>query len=187
MCRGNVASLADLKGKKVRSFGGSLDDLIAAVGAQPVGLPFGEVYALGRVVDCAITGTGGSNSVVRSRACTCCVAWSTGAYYANLAWWNKLDPATRGAIEAQFKAVEDGLWKMGADATDDGVQCNIGNAAGCKIGSTVTSRPMKANLPTDADKAEIRKALNEKVLPAWVQRCGAVRRRVQRSARRSPA
>jgi hypothetical protein len=62
---------------------------------------------------------------------------------------------------------------MGADATDDGVQCNVGNAAGCKIGNTVTSKPMKANMPTDADKAEIRKQLNEKVLPAWVQRCGA--------------
>jgi hypothetical protein len=32
---------------------------------------------------------------------------------------------------------------------------------------------MKANMPTDADKAEIRKQLNDKVLPAWVQRCGA--------------
>jgi TRAP-type C4-dicarboxylate transport system substrate-binding protein len=178
-CRGNVASLADLKGKKVRSFGGSLNDLIAAVGAQPVGLPFGEVYgALERgVVDCAITGTGSGNSAkwfeVANTMYVLPVAWSTGAYYANLAWWNKLDPATRGAIEAQLKAVEDGLWKMGADATDDGVQCNVGNAAGCRIGNTVTSRPMKANQPTDADKAEIRKQLAEKVLPAWVQRCGA--------------
>ncbi len=178
-CRGNVASLADLKGKKVRSFGGSLNDLIAAVGAQPVGLPFGEVYgALERgVVDCAVTGTGSGNSAkwfeVANTMYVLPVAWSTGAYYVNVAWWNKLTPDVRDAIIAQFKLVEDGLWKMGADATDDGVQCNVGNAAGCKIGSTVTSRPMKANMPTEADKAELRKQLNEKVLPAWVQRCGA--------------
>jgi TRAP-type C4-dicarboxylate transport system substrate-binding protein len=176
-CRGNVASLADLKGKKVRSFGGSLNDLISALGAQPVGLPFGEVYgALERgVVDCAITGTGSGNSAkwfeVANTMFVLPVAWSTGAYYVNLPWWNKLDATTRNAIAAQFKAVEDGLWKMGADATDDGVQCNVGNAAACKIGSTVTSRPMKANMPTDADRAEVRRQLAEKVLPAWVQRC----------------
>ncbi len=176
-CRGSVASLADLKGKKVRSFGGSLNDLIAALGAQPVGLPFGEVYgALERgVVDCAITGTGSGNAAKWFEVATTMfvlpVAWSTGAYYVNLQWWNRLDAGTRNTIAAQFKAVEDALWKLGADATDDGVQCNIGNAAACKIGNTVTSRPMKANMPSDADRAEVRKQLAEKVLPAWVQRC----------------
>ena len=145
----------------MRSFGGSLNDLISAVGAQPVGLPFGEVYgALERgVVDCAITGTGSGNSAKWFEVATTMyvlpVAWSTGAYYANLPWWNKLDPATRGAIEAQFKAVEDGLWKMGADATDDGVQCNVGkrgwmdgvggcaNVGGICIGCTMPGFPDK--------------------------------------------
>jgi len=177
-CRGNVASVADLKGKKIRTFGGSVNDLVAGLGGQPVGLPFGEVYgALERgVVDCAITGTGSGNSAkwfeVANTIYVLPVAWSTGAYYVNLAWWNKLAPDVRDAITAQFKQVEDGLWKMGGDATDDGVQCNVGNAAGCKIGNTVTSKPMKANMPTDADRAEVRRQLNEKVLPAWVQRCG---------------
>ena len=127
------------------------------------------------MVDCAITGTGSGNSAkwfeVANTMYVLPVAWSTGAYYANLAWWNKLDPATRGAIEVQFKAVEDGLWKMGADATDDGVQCNIGNAAGCKIGSTVTSRPMKAHMQREGP-ARVGAALRR-----------AVRRRVQRGAR----
>lgn len=178
-CKQPVNSLADLKGRKIRTFGGSVNDLVAGFGAQPVGMPFGEVYgALERgVVDCAITGTGSGNSAkwfeVASTMYVLPVAWSTGAYYMNLAWWNKQDAATKAAITAQMKLVEDQLWKMGADATDDGVACNVGNAAGCKIGSTVTSKPMQAKMPSDADKAQVRTLLTEKVLPAWVGRCGA--------------
>lgn len=178
-CRAPVANLADLKGRKIRTFGGSVNDLVAGFGGQPVGLPFGEVYgALERgVVDCAITGTGSGNSAkwfeVASTIYVLPVAWSTGAYYVNLGWWNKLDATTRDAITASFRQVEDGLWQMGGDATDDGVACNVGNAAGCKIGVVVTSKPMTAKMPTDADKAAVRTLLAEKVLPSWVQRCGA--------------
>jgi TRAP-type C4-dicarboxylate transport system substrate-binding protein len=176
-CRGDVASLADLRGKKVRSFGGSLNDLLKALGAQPVGMEFRAVHrALERgVVDCAVTGTGSGNAArwyqVASTMYVLPVAWSTGAYFANLGWWNRLDAGTRDAIAAQFRAVEDALWKMGRDATDDAVQCNVGNAAACRIGTPVAGRPMKANLPTDAERAEVRKLLAEKVLPAWVRRC----------------
>lgn len=56
-CRQPVASLADLKGRKVRTNGGSMNDFMNAIGAQPVGIGFPEVYgALERgVTDCAIT------------------------------------------------------------------------------------------------------------------------------------
>ena len=52
--------MADLKGKRVRTGGGSINDFVTAIGAQPVGIGFPEVYnSLERgVVDCAITGTG---------------------------------------------------------------------------------------------------------------------------------
>ena len=54
-----VKQPADLKGRKVRTFGPSLGDLVVEVGGQPVSIAFGEVYsALERgTVDCAITGT----------------------------------------------------------------------------------------------------------------------------------
>ena len=32
---------------------------------------------------------------------------------------------------------------------------------------------MSVSQPTDADRETVRKLLSEKVLPAWVQRCGA--------------
>jgi len=35
-CRQPVSSLADLKGRKIRTFGASLNDFVTAIGAQPV-------------------------------------------------------------------------------------------------------------------------------------------------------
>jgi TRAP-type C4-dicarboxylate transport system substrate-binding protein len=150
-----------------------------ALGAQPTALAFGEVYsALERgTVDCGVTGTGSGNGVkwyeVTSHLYNLPISWSTAAYIVNLAWWNKLDPAVRSFLEAQLKQVQEAQWKLGADATQDGVDCNIGNAAGCKIGNVVKNKPMTLVKASDADKARIREALTTVVLPNWVKRCGA--------------
>ena len=63
-CRQPMTSLADLKGRKIRTFGASLNDFVTAVGGQPVSIGFPEVYsALERgVADCAVTGTGSGNA-----------------------------------------------------------------------------------------------------------------------------
>ncbi len=178
-CKKPVAGLADLKGLKIRTNGPSASDLIGFVGGQPAAIAFGEVYtALERgTVDCAITGTGSGNGVkwyeVTTHLYTLSTAWSTSGYFVNLAWWNKLDPAVRVFLEGQMTALQDAQWKLGADVTQDGIDCNIGNAAGCKIYTLVKSRPMTLVRPSDADKARLREALTAAVLPGWVKRCGA--------------
>jgi TRAP-type C4-dicarboxylate transport system substrate-binding protein len=178
-CRQPVASLADLKGKKVRTFGGSLNDLVGGFDAQPVAIAFPEVYsALDKgTADCAITGTSSGNGAkwyeVAGHMYLLPVAWSTAAYYVNLKWWNGLDRQVRGHLEAALKQVEDAQWQLGQQATDDGIACNTGNAAGCRIGTLASAKPMAARPPTDADRATVRRLLTDKVLPAWVQRCGA--------------
>lgn len=88
-CRQPVNSLENLKGKKVRTHGGSLNDLMSAIGAQPVGIGFPEVYgALERgVVDCAITGTASGNGArwyeVSKGMYALPVGWAVAAYYVN--------------------------------------------------------------------------------------------------------
>jgi TRAP-type C4-dicarboxylate transport system substrate-binding protein len=177
-CRKPVTGLADFKGLKVRVNGPSPGDLMNALGAQPTALAFGEVYsALERgTVDCGVTGTGSGNGVkwyeVTSHIYNLSISWSTGGYFVNLAWWNKLDPAVRTFLEGQFKAVQEAQWKLGNEVTQDGVDCNIGNAAGCKIHNLVKTRPMTLVKATDADKAKVREALANVVLPSWVKRCG---------------
>lgn len=178
-CRKPVNSMADLSGLKVRTNGPSVIDFVGAFGGQGVAVAFPEVYgALERgAIDCAITGTGTGNAVkwweVSSFMYSLPSTWSVGGYFVNLAWWNKLDPAVRGFIEARMTEVQDAQWKLGEVATADGIACNIGKADECKIHSLVTTKPMKNAAPAAAEMAAIKTVFAEKVLPNWVKRCGA--------------
>jgi TRAP-type C4-dicarboxylate transport system substrate-binding protein len=177
-CRAAMTSFADLKGRKIRTFGNSLNDLVQAIGGQPVSIGFPEVYsALERgVVDCAITGTGSGNSAkwpeVTTHIYNLPVAWALAGYMVNLTWWNKLDPQVRSFIEAAVAEVGERQWALGAEATRDGIDCNIGNAAGCKIHNLVTSKPMTEVKPSAADQALLKEIFVKNVLPGWVKRCG---------------
>ena len=178
-CRQPVASLADVKGRKIRTFGGSSNDLVAAIGAQPVGLGFPEVYgALERgVVDCAITGTSSGNGArwyeVSKGMYALPLGWAVAGYYVNTSWWNKLDPEVRSFLERTFKDVEAAQWDLGARATEDGIACNTGDKANCRIGRLVEKDPMGVTRPTDMDRETLRRAFAEAVLPAFAKRCGA--------------
>jgi TRAP-type C4-dicarboxylate transport system substrate-binding protein len=178
-CRQPVSSLADLKGRKIRTFGASLNDFVTAIGAQPVSIGFPEVYsALERgVADCAVTGTGSGNAAkwyeVTSSIYNLSVGWAVAAYYVNTAWWNKLDQPTRDLISATMKEVELAQWKLGAEATQDGLDCNAGKTAGCKIHTLVTEKPMKVVDATAEDKATLKKIVETTIIPGWVKRCGA--------------
>ena len=86
------------------------------------------------------------------------VSWAVAGYMVNLAWWNKLDPAVRGFLENTLAGVEEAQWKLGAEVTQDGIDCNVGNAAGCKIYTLVKDKPMKEVKATAADRAKLREA-----------------------------
>ncbi|HEY4250469.1 MAG TPA: TRAP transporter substrate-binding protein [Roseomonas sp.] len=177
-CRQAFTSLADLRGRRVRTFGNSLVDLVGAIGAQPVSIGFPEVYsALERgVVDCGITGTGSGAAArwpeVSTHVSALPLSWAVAGYLVNIAWWNRLDPQVRSFLEGTFREMQDKLWELGAAATRDGIDCNIGRAELCHI-HNVAARPMTEVVPTDADRAQLRQILQQTVLPGWVRRCGA--------------
>lgn len=176
-CRKPISSLADIKGLKVRTNGPSAADLVKALGGQPVSLAFGEVYtALERgTVDCGITGAGSGNGVkwpeVTTHLYTLSLSWSTSGYFVNLAWWNKLDPAIRAQFEKTFAAIQEAQWKLGVEATEDGIACNVGRAADCKL-HTLVKRPMTEVKPQGNMVAVLQQELSEDVLPGWIKRCG---------------
>ena len=177
-CRQPFTSLADLRGRKVRTFGNSLVDFFTALGAQPVSIGFPEVYsALERgVVDCAITGTGSGVAArwpeVTSHVSNLPVSWALSAYMVNLAWWNRLDPAVRGLVDATLREAGDAQWELGAAATRDGLDCAVGNAPACRI-HTLATRPVTEVTPTAADGAALREIFEKTVLPGFMRRCGA--------------
>jgi TRAP-type C4-dicarboxylate transport system substrate-binding protein len=177
-CRAPFASLAELRGRKVRTFGNSLVDFVTALGAQPVSIGFPEVYsALERgVVDCAITGSGSGVAArwpeVTSHISDLPVAWALAGYMVNVAWWNRLDPQVRAFMEGTLREVSDRQWELGAAATRDGIDCAIGKAEACRI-HTLATRPMTEVPATPADSAALRQILEKTVLPGFVRRCGA--------------
>ncbi|WP_431281131.1 TRAP transporter substrate-binding protein [Humitalea sp. 24SJ18S-53] len=179
-CRQPLASLADLAGRKVRTFGPSQNDLVEQLGAQAVSIAFPEVYgALERgVADCAVTAALSGNAAkwfeVTTHMYNLPVSWGIGGYYVSLRWWNSLDPAVRGFVEQVFKRIEDEQWALGLNGTADGVACNIGDASGCRTGTLVTgARRMTVVEPNDADRARVQSILQGAVLTNWVRRCGA--------------
>ncbi len=177
-CRQPFTSLADMRGRRVRTFGNSLVELVNALGGQPTSIGFPEVYsALERgVVDCAVTGTGSGVAArwpeVTTHISNLPLSWAVAGYMVNLNWWNRLDPQVRAFLEGTFKEMSDKLWELGDAATRDGIDCAIGRAAECRIHSLAT-RPMTEVNATDADRASLRQILQQNVLPGYVRRCGA--------------
>lgn len=177
-CNRPVTGLSSLKGLKVRVAGPALGALVESFGGQPVSLAFGEVYTglERKTVDCAITGVGSGNSAkwteVASTLHTRMISGATAGYLVNLAWWTKLDPAIRTQINDALLKVQEAQWKLAEEATQDGVDCNIGNASNCKI-HTLATRPMSAVKANPADDAFVKAALTGRILPEWVKRCGA--------------
>lgn len=177
-CRQPFTTLSDLKGRKIRTFGNSLVDLVQTIGGQPVSIGFPEVYsALERgVVDCAVTGTGSGAAArwpeVASHISDLPLSWAVAGYMVNVAWWNKLDAPSKALLEKTFAEMTDALWKLGDAATRDGIDCNIGKKDACKIHS-LAARPMTEVKATEADKTLVRQIMESTVLPGFVKRCGA--------------
>src|SRR5688572_8915502 len=174
-CRGEIKSIEDLKGKKVRVQGTSQGDFAAAVGASAVTIAFGEVVpALEKgVVDCGITGTMPGYKAkwteVTNTLFRLPVGYTIGIWVVNANVWGKLSKDTQGFIQKQMKAHEDKSWKVIEDETEEGVACNTGSGP-CSVGA-----PGKLKLvrPSEADLKAREKALNEVVLARWAKRCGA--------------
>lgn len=179
-CRRPVTGMASMRGLRVRTNGPSVADFVQAYGAQAAAISFPEVYAaLERgTVDCAITGTGTANGVkwweVTTHMYTLPSTWSLSGYFVNLAWWNRQAPEVRAFLEDGFKRIADAQWELGAVATQDGIDCNLGLADKCRIHTVVPeARRMIEVVPSAEDLATIQTTFRDVVLPAWVARCGA--------------
>ena len=100
-CNAPIKGIADIKGRKVRVQGTSQGDLVEALGATGVTIPFAEVVpALQRgTVDCGITGTMPAYKAgwheVTSHVLNLPVGFSVSFTLASLATWGKLDDKTK--------------------------------------------------------------------------------------------
>ena len=173
-CNTPINGVDDLKGKKIRVFNTTQSDFVAAVGGTSVTMAFGEVVpALQRkVVDCALTGTLSGNTAGWPEVTTHLFPLPVGLsiYYTavNLDAWNKYDPEVQKFLAANLVDLEEGYWEIGAQATAEGVNCNIGKdpcTLGKKSGLTLVEL-------SDADKKRRAEIVQDVVLVKWGKRCG---------------
>jgi TRAP-type C4-dicarboxylate transport system substrate-binding protein len=172
-CNADVNSLADLKGKKVRTSSRTQADFVQALGGASVTLAFGEVVPAlqNKVVDCAITGSLSGYSAkwyeVSTHLFALPINWNQQIHAVNQKAWDKLDPKVRDFLQTNIKTLVNDIWDAAARQTQEGYDCNTG-AAGCP--NPVRGK-MKLVQPTDADRALLKKLLQEQILPKWAARC----------------
>ena len=173
-CRDEIAGLADLDGRRVRTSGASQGQFVEHFGGSGVDVAFGEVQqALEQgVVDCAITGTLGGYTAKWYEAAghlyTLPINFGAGATAANAGWWDGLDPAVRDFLRAEVAALSETMWALNRDENEVGIACNTSGP--CPLGEP---GGMVLVEPSEADLALRREALVQSVLPGWIERCGA--------------
>ncbi len=174
-CNADIASLADLKGKKIRASGRMTGKLLEALGAEAVNVSFGEVPgALQRgVVDCAVTGAGSGYSAGWWEVSTHLLpiplgGWDPVVTAMNMDKWNSLSSDEQALIQSEVtNELEAPAWASAQSALTTDVACLTGNGdcPGDKHSMTLVE-------VTDADMATAREALISTVLPDWAERAG---------------
>jgi TRAP-type C4-dicarboxylate transport system substrate-binding protein len=173
-CRDAFTSIADLKGRKVRTSGASLQAFVTHFGGSPVNIAFAEVQpalATG-VIDCGITGAlSGYRSKWHEAAkfvSPMPINFGVTAHLANLTWWKTLDPKVQTFLETSLRKLEDEILDQAKLESETGINCNTG-AGPCP------DKPANMKLVpiSDADVALRKDALAKAILPGFAQRCGA--------------
>lgn len=175
-CNADVASLADLEGKKIRASGRMTALFLEALGAEGITLGFGEVPgALQRgVVDCAITGAGSGYNAGWWEVSTHLLAipLAAGIQWSQPSTWTRgtacpqrIRQRWESAIKEQF---EDPAWEVAQDGLAMDIACLTGTSE-CTLGD---ARDLALVEASEEDVARARDILVTEVLPDWAERAG---------------
>jgi TRAP-type C4-dicarboxylate transport system substrate-binding protein len=172
-CNTVVRNLADLKGQSIRTITSTQAELVEALGAKSVKLPFGEVFEAleSKSISCAIGGTFTGYNAKWYKASTHLyalpVGWNQEIHAVNLKLWEGLSSPVQHFLEANIEILIQNLWDFSEKLTQRGVDCNTGRQE-CP---SMPRGQMTLVLPTQADIATVKRLASQKVLPKWAQRC----------------
>ncbi|TAK80580.1 MAG: ABC transporter substrate-binding protein [Betaproteobacteria bacterium] len=175
-CKKPVKGLEDFKGLKVRTFTPSMATLMQQLGATPVTLQFSEVYQAlhSGVADCGVTGPSAANQgkwpEVVSYLVPLSVNGSVQGHFINLNTWKQFSPQQQQKLSAAFKEMEDRMWRVANEASEDAISCSTGKEP-CKEHARFK---MTLNAITPDEIARMKQAVSKSVLPEWRKICNAV-------------
>jgi TRAP-type C4-dicarboxylate transport system substrate-binding protein len=170
---GETGRLAEMQGKKIRTYSTSLADFIEGLGASSVTIAFSEaVPALEKgVATCGTTGTGPAYNAKWYQVTTHDVRVKLGYAATFMAFngeaWDELKPETQALIKEQAAKVENEIWES-IQATDEmAKQCN--STGPCDWGEPGNLIPVEMN---EEDNAIIANVVENFVLKRFAERCG---------------
>lgn len=173
-CRGAFTRLGDVAGRKVRTSSVAQSEMMEALGAIPVLLPFAETTAALRdgVADCAVTGTLSGYEIglpaYATHVQSLAIGWGVSLFAANLSVWKALPADVRNIVRDGVAELERRIWAQAETDTARGLDCNAGKVT-C---SNASFQPMiVVNASPGASDRRLR-LLSDVVLPRWVERCG---------------
>lgn len=174
-CSKPFRGLDDLAGRKVRAASVGQAELLRALGAIPVQLPFAEIVpAISRgVVECAVTGAMSGVEIgltrVTSHVHTMALSWGMSFFGANRDAWRALPPDVRELVRTGVASLEADIWAAAEGDVRRGLACCRGEG-GCNPDRAGAMTVVQAS---EADEARRRWLIAQTVLPNWFQRCGS--------------
>ncbi|CAN1490130.1 DctP TRAP-type C4-dicarboxylate transport system, periplasmic component [Burkholderiaceae bacterium] len=172
-CNVEIRSLADLKGQTIRTITRTQAELVEALGAKSIGLPFSEVLKALELknISCAIGGAYSGYTAKWYRGSTHLyampVGWNQEVHAVNQKVWDSLDEPVQKFLESNIEFLIQNLWDFSDKLTQRGVDCNTGS----KECLSMPRGQMRLVTPSNADIATIKRISTQKVLPKWSERC----------------
>ncbi len=174
-CNRPVASMADMRGLKVRSYTPTMSALLQSLGATPVTLQLSETYqALQRgTVECGITSatsayTANWGEVIRS-VLPVSLASGVQGHFMSVAAWRRFSPEQQQALTTAFARLEQQMWDLARTSHDSSLACFQG-AESC----TTRRFAVQVVAPPAADAQRVRDAVTAVVLPTFRDSCNRV-------------
>ena len=174
-CQTPITSLADVKGKVVRTISRSQAELIEALGGKSVTIAFGDVLAAfkKKAINCAITGAySGFDAqwyTVSSHLLALPLGWNYEAHAVNKKVWDALSEPVQKFLLANVDLLLQSLWAYADQQYTAALACNTG-AKGC---SQAPRGQMVLVQPTAADLLTVRRFVTQNGLEKWASRCSA--------------
>jgi TRAP-type C4-dicarboxylate transport system substrate-binding protein len=182
-CARPFNGLLDLRGRRIRTSSAAQSELVSALGAVPVVIPFAEIVPAIRanVVECAITGTLSGWQIglneVTSHIHAMSLTWGVSLFGANSTAWAGLPQDMRDLLHRELAELEQRIWEASDAETGLGLACNTGRpectGEQAEVGGARGRGRMTLVNVSAEDDALRRRLVREVILPRWAERCGS--------------